>query len=164
MDFKMINNIYFGLHNLIQIKSHKKRSKRVGRGESSGWGKTSGRGHKGQKARKSGHTKFGFEGGQTPLIRRLPKRGFKNIHSRMLKVINMDKILSFFPPNSVVNLKVLRANNIVKTNKLQGLKLVKGIKPIHPIEITLNKISQVLKSDIEQAGGSVKIIKNTYIR
>merc|ERR1712072_778246 len=106
----MINNQYFGLHNLIKIKAHIKSPKRVGRGESSVWGKTSGRGHKGQKARKSGGVKFGFEGGQTPLIRRLPKRGFKNTQRKALNIVNMDKILNNFLPNSVINIKVLKAH------------------------------------------------------
>jgi large subunit ribosomal protein L15 len=159
----MIDNIYFGLHNLIKIKAHKKRPKRVGRGESSGWGKTSGRGHKGQKARKSGHVKFGFEGGQTPLIRRLPKRGFKNPNNKVFQVINIDKLLNIFPPNSVINFKVLKANNIIKTNALQKLKIVSGIKPIHPISVTVNRISKTLKDNIEKSGGTVTIIKNSNI-
>jgi large subunit ribosomal protein L15 len=160
----MINHTYFGLHNLMQIKAHKQRCKRVGRGESSGSGKTSGRGHKGQKARKSGHTKFGFEGGQTPLIRRLPKRGFKNANRKEFKVLSIDKILTFFPPKATVNFKILRANNIIKTNKLKNVKLVRGVKPIHPISVTVNKISKALKKDIENVGGVVTIISNIGAR
>jgi large subunit ribosomal protein L15 len=160
----MVNNTYLGLHNLMRIKSHKKRPKRVGRGESSGWGKTSGRGHKGQKARKSGNTKFGFEGGQTPLIRRLPKRGFKNIKNNYLKTINMDKILANFPPNAKITFEVLKANNIIKTSKFKGLKLVKGVKSIHPLSIIVDQASKILQDDIQSVGGSIKIIKKSSTR
>ena len=97
---------YRGLHNLISVRNAHKKAKRVGRGESSGYGKTSGRGHKGQKSRKSGNVRIGFEGGQNPIVRRLPKVGFTN--SRFKKkytAINLKIISLKFEKNSLIDVK-----------------------------------------------------------
>jgi large subunit ribosomal protein L15 len=111
----MLNKEFVGLHNLqTPVKRRKKR--RIGRGESSGWGKTAGRGHKGQKSRKSGNVRFGFEGGQTPLIRRLPKRGQGTSQKKRTFSINIDRVIEHIrevKDSSVINISLLRKMNLL---------------------------------------------------
>lgn len=149
-----MNNKYFGLHNL-QSTMKSSSPKRVGRGESSGWGKTCGRGHKGQKARKSGNVRFGFEGGQTPLLRKLPKRGFHNKRMSPISVISIDKIVSKFSPNSIIDIDILKNYKLIKGKKYKKLKIIRGIKSIHPLVLKTNYISANLKKSMEHIGGKI---------
>lgn len=153
-----MNNKYFGLHNL-QSAVKSVAPKRVGRGESSGWGKTSGRGHKGQKARKSGNVRFGFEGGQTPLLRKLPKRGFYNKKTSYVSIICIDKIVSKFTPNSIIDIDLLRHHKLIKGKKYKKLKIIRGIKGVHPLVLKTDYISHNLKKYMEHIGGKIILTK-----
>ena len=123
----MTENSYYGLHSLVPADRAKRKPKRVGRGESSGMGKTSGRGHKGQKARKSGNVRPGFEGGQNPLIQTHPKRGFKRKHLRLptIGVVNLKRVSEVFTANAEVTAATLIAAGAVpkdsKKIKILGL-------------------------------------------
>ena len=111
------------LHNLRPRPGAKHRTKRLGIGESSGHGKTSGKGHKGQKARSGGSIRLGFEGGQMPLIRRLPKRGFNNAaFHKTYAVINLDD-LNQFEAGTSINEQMLRESKMVR-GKVAGLKIL----------------------------------------
>src|SRR5712691_7480342 len=111
------------LHNLRPRPGARHRVKRLGCGESSGHGKTSGKGHKGQKARSGGSIRLGFEGGQMPLIRRLPKRGFNNAaFKKQYAVVNLDD-LNEFEPGSTINEQVLRESKHVR-GKVAGVKIL----------------------------------------
>ena len=110
------------LHELKPAEGSRRSRKRVGRGTSSGYGKTSGRGQKGQLARQGGHTRPGFEGGQMPLFRTMPKRGFKNINRKEYAVINLDD-LNKFENGSEVTIADLKAKGLVK-KELSGVKLL----------------------------------------
>ena len=128
-----------------------KKKKRLGRGESSGLGKTSGRGHKGQKARAGGFHKRGFEGGQMPLQRRLPKVGFFPFTRVEYVVVNVSA-LAEFPANAEVNAKSLRENGLVKK---KGLIKVLGDGEVKvPLKVTAARFSGTAKDKIEKAGGT----------
>jgi len=149
--------------NSINIKL-KKKGKRIGRGIGSSKGKTSGRGHKGQKSR-SGVAIKSFEGGQMPLYRRLPKRGFNTISDNMLTgTINLSQIQNFFKkgrlsPNTPINLSLLKKNKILR-KKYDKLKLLGGGDITDKIQVEVNSISNSAKLKIEKAGGKVNIINN----
>jgi large subunit ribosomal protein L15 len=135
------------------------RRKRVGCGESSGHGKTSGKGHKGQKARSGGSIRLGFEGGQMPLIRRIPKRGFNNTDfSIRYAPVNLDT-LDAFPDGSKVDEAGLRARGLVKGH-WDGVKLLGGGK-LKPKNLTLevNAASGSAKAALEAAGGKLTLLK-----
>jgi large subunit ribosomal protein L15 len=155
----MLNKEFVGLHNLqTPIKRRKKR--RIGRGESSGWGKTAGRGNKGQKSRKSGNVRFGFEGGQTPLIRRLPKRGQGISKKKRTFSINIDRViehLEHLKDNSVINISLLRKMNLLnhKRKDVKRIKLIRGNKSPQPLTIAIKRVSKKLESDIKNAGGAL---------
>lgn len=130
--------------------------KRVGRGTSSGFGKTSGRGQKGQHARSGGNTRLGFEGGQMPLFRTMPKRGFNNINRKEYAVVNLSD-LNKFDEGSVVNFESLKEKGIVK-KQLSGVKvLAKGELNVK-LTVQVNKVSAAAKEAIEAAGGTVEVI------
>ncbi len=142
------------LHNLQPRPGSKHRVKRLGCGESSGHGKTSGKGHKGQKARSGGSIRLGFEGGQMPLIRRLPKRGFNNAaFHKNYAIINLDD-LNAFKQGTVVNEQLLRDSNLIRGNVF-GLKILGGGELKHGLKIEADKISASAKEKIEKAGGTV---------
>lgn len=134
-----------------------KNKKRVGRGEASGWGKTSGRGTKGQKSRKSGHVRPGFEGGQMPIHRRLPKRGFKNIFRVELPVVNVSLLGLRFEAGSVVDLSLLQEKKIVPA-RARGFKVLGNGEIEIALTIKANKISASAKEKIEKAGGTVELV------
>ena len=142
------------LHNLRPRPGARHRVKRLGCGESSGHGKTSGKGHKGQKARSGGSLRLGFEGGQMPLIRRLPKRGFNNaaFHTRYA-IVNLSD-LKDFKSGSVVNEESLRAANLVRGN-FDGIKILGGGELKHRLTIEAQKVSVSAREKIEKAGGSI---------
>ena len=136
------------------------RRKRVGCGESSGHGKTSGKGHKGQKARSGGSLRLGFEGGQMPLIRRIPKRGFNNKDfATRYAPVNLDK-LEVFPDGSKVDEAGLRARGLVK-GSWDGVKLLGGGK-LKPKNLTLevHAVSGSAKTALEAAGGKLTLVKS----
>lgn len=151
----MIEN-FFGLHNLSPLRGRIKNRKRVGRGESSGWGKTAGRGTKGQKSRKSGNVRFGFEGGQTPISRRLPKRGFIS-HRKSTKTLNSDQIINKFPKYTNINKNILIMYKIINSSKVFKIKFILGNKKLYAIILTTHLISKHLKENIKKIGGIIKI-------
>ena len=132
-----------------------KKRKRVGRGESSGWGKTSGRGSKGQKARSGGKVRAGFEGGQMPLSRRLPKRGFRNPFREEYIAVNLTDICRKFSKGAIIDEASLLANGILRKKGNKVKILAKG-EIDFPVTIKLAKISQAAKEKITAAGGSVE--------
>lgn len=144
------------LHNMRTRPGSKHRVKRLGCGESSGHGKTSGKGHKGQKARSGGSLRLGFEGGQMPLIRRLPKRGFNNAaFHKNYAVVNLSD-LSSFKEGTVVNEQLLRESNLVRGNGA-GLKILGDGELKHALSIEADKVSGSAREKIEKAGGSVTL-------
>ncbi|UCF56776.1 MAG: 50S ribosomal protein L15 [Deltaproteobacteria bacterium] len=144
------------VHNLSPVKGSRKRKKRVGRGPGSGHGKTSCRGHKGQKSRSGGSIPPGFEGGQMPLQRRLPKRGFTNIFKKHYVLINV-RDLERFSPNSDLDIEALKDAGLVKRVK-DGVKLLGDGEISHPVVIKVNKVTKTAREKIEAAGGKVEII------
>lgn len=144
------------LHNLRPRPGSRHRVKRLGIGESSGHGKTSGKGHKGQKARSGGSIRLGFEGGQMPLIRRLPKRGFNNAaFHKTYAIVNLDDLNSF-KAGTVVNEKLLRESKLVRGN-VAGLKILGGGELKHALKIEADKVSASAREKIENAGGTVTL-------
>ena len=149
------------LHNLHPNKGATKTKKRLGRGRGSGTGKTSGKGVKGQKARPGHHgARFAFEGGQMPMPRRIPKRGFKNPNRVEAFPINVSLLEKMFDTGATVDLEILRSKGIVP-------KLVETVKILGEGELTkkltlkVHRVSETAKSKIEAAGGSVTIVETT---
>jgi large subunit ribosomal protein L15 len=134
----------------------KKRIKRVGRGDCSGHGGTSGRGHKGQKSRAGGFHKVGFEGGQMPLQRRLPKRGFTNIFRREYAVVNLDQFADI-PAGTEVTLDVLRERGLVR-KPMAGLKVLGRGEITIALTVKAAAFSDSAKQKIEAAGGKAEVI------
>lgn len=131
---------------------------RVGRGMASGNGKTSGRGHKGQKARSGGGVRRGFEGGQTPLYRRLPKRGFTNIFAKEFATINVEQ-LNKFDDNTVITPNLLIEKGLVKKSKTNnGIKILGNGDLTVKITVQAHKFSKTATEKIEAAGGKVEVI------
>jgi large subunit ribosomal protein L15 len=144
------------LHNLQPRPGSRHRTKRLGCGESSGHGKTSGKGHKGQKARSGGSIRLGFEGGQMPLIRRLPKRGFNNAaFHKHYAVVNVSD-LNAFKAGTVVNEQLLRESNLVRGHFV-GIKILGEGELKHDLEVQADKISASAREKIEKAGGTVTL-------
>lgn len=144
------------LHNLRPRPGSKHRVKRLGIGESSGHGKTSGKGHKGQKARSGGSIRLGFEGGQMPLIRRLPKRGFNNAaFHKDYALVNLDD-LNTFEAGSTVTEQMLRESKVIRGN-FYGVKVLGNGELKHGLTIEADKISAAARQKIESAGGTVTL-------
>lgn len=144
------------LHNLRPRPGSRHRVKRLGCGESSGHGKTSGKGHKGQKARSGGSIRLGFEGGQMPLIRRLPKRGFNNAaFHKHYAIVNLDT-LNEFKTGSVVNEQALRESKLIRGN-FEGIKILGGGELKHGLKIEADKVSASAREKIEKAGGTITL-------
>ncbi|MCK4796356.1 MAG: 50S ribosomal protein L15 [Spirochaetes bacterium] len=133
-----------------------KKKKRIGRGPGSGLGKTSGKGHKGQKARKGGGVRLGFEGGQTPLYRRLPKKGFKN--ARFKKDFNEINVfmLNKFDDNSVVGVEEYEKIGVLSSKRMK-VKILGSGEIKKKLEIHADKFSKTALSKIEAAGGKAVI-------
>lgn len=133
-----------------------KNKKRLGRGSGSGHGKTSGRGHKGQRARSGGRGKTGFEGGQMPLQRRLPKRGFTNIFRQEYSIVNLCDLDRFDAGSTVDALALLEAGLVKKIEA--GIKLLADGDIKKPLTIKVDKFSQAAKEKVEAAGGRVEVV------
>lgn len=144
------------LHNLRPRPGSRHRVKRLGCGESSGHGKTSGKGHKGQKARSGGSIRLGFEGGQMPLIRRLPKRGFNNAaFHKTYAIVNLDT-LNEFKAGTVVNEQALRESKLIRGN-FEGIKILGDGELKHGLTIEADKVSASAREKIEKAGGTITL-------
>ncbi|WP_053217602.1 50S ribosomal protein L15 [Virgibacillus senegalensis] len=143
------------LHELKPAEARKKRN-RVGRGMSSGNGKTAGRGHKGQKARSGGGTRPGFEGGQMPLFQRLPKRGFTNIHRKEFAIVNLDT-LNQFDEGTEVTPELLLETGVVSKLKA-GIKVLGNGTIEKKLTVKAHKFSASAKDAIEAAGGQTEVI------
>lgn len=143
------------LNSLSPPAGSRKKPKRVGRGEGSGWGKTAGRGHKGQKARSGGGAAPGFEGGQMPLQRRLPKRGFTNIFKKTYALVNLDN-LKAFAAGSVIDAQILAAAGIIRHDNLSVKLLAKGVID-KPLIIKVQAVSEKAAELVRAAGGTVEI-------
>lgn len=144
------------LHELKPAEGSRRDRKRVGRGTSSGTGKTAGRGQKGQLARSGGKTRLGFEGGQMPLFRTMPKRGFKNINRKEYAIVNLDD-LNKFKDGSEVTVETLKENGLVK-KELSGVKLLGNGELKVKLTVKVNKVSAAAKKAVEAAGGTVEVI------
>lgn len=142
------------LSNLTPPPHSRKAGKRVGRGQGSGHGKTSCRGHKGQNARSGGGTPLGFEGGQMPLKRRLPKRGFTNIFKKRYAIVKLDDLCRF-ERESVVDPEVLIQNGLVK-KIYDGIKILGQGEIDRPIFLKVHKWTHSAAAKITAAGGKVE--------
>lgn len=144
------------LHELKPAEGSTKNRKRIGRGVGSGWGKTAARGTKGHNSRSGGGVRPGFEGGQMPLHRRLPKRGFTNIFKKEMAIINVSD-LARFEAGSVVDETALVQSGLVKGRR-DGIKLLGNGDIGIAITVQINAISRSAKEKIEAAGGTVEVI------
>ena len=144
------------LNELKPAEGSRQERNRVGRGSSSGNGKTAGRGQKGQKARSGGGVRLGFEGGQTPLFMRLPKRGFTNVNRKEYAVVNLD-ILNRFEDGTEVSALTLVEAGIVKDEKA-GIKVLGNGELTKKLTVKAAKFSKTAEEAIVAAGGSVEVI------
>ena len=144
------------LHELRPAEGSVKAPKRKGRGPGSGLGKTAGRGHKGQKARSGGGVRPGFEGGQMPLIRRIPKRGFTNIFAKVYSEVNV-KDLEVFEAGTVVTPELLKEKGIIR--KLNdGVKILGNGELTKSLTVKAHKFSKTAQEKIEAVGGKAEVI------
>ena len=144
------------LHELKPAQGSRKTRNRVGRGSSSGNGKTAVRGQKGQKARSGGNIRSGFEGGQTPLFRRLPKRGFTNINAKEYALVNLDQ-LNVFEDGAEVTPALLVESGIIKDEK-DGIKVLGNGTLNKQLTVKASKFSASAKEAIESKGGKAEVI------
>jgi large subunit ribosomal protein L15 len=144
------------LGNLSPAKGSNKNKKRLGRGIGSGLGKTSGKGHKGQKARKGGGIRPGFEGGQMPLYLRLPKRGFTSIFKQKFNIVNLDS-LDNFAAGSKVNADTLKAAGLIRDKRLPVKLLGRG-ELKNKLDISVHKVSDGAKAAVEKSGSSLEVL------
>ena len=143
------------LNQLAPAKGAKKGPKRLGRGVGSGWGKTAGRGTKGHNSRSGGGVRPGFEGGQMPLHRRLPKRGFNNIFKKKIALINV-RDLNRFKSGDVVDAEALAEAGLIK-GTFDGIKLLGNGDIDFPLTIRVNFVSAGARKKIEATGGTVEV-------
>ena len=144
------------LSRLKPPKGANRRAKHKGRGLASGNGKTAGRGHKGQKARKSGHVRRGFEGNAMPLQRRLPKRGFKNWFAKNFAEVRVD-LLNRFAEGTVIDEATLRQAGLAK-GRHDGVKIIGNGELTVKVDVRVNRITKGARAVIEATGGSVELI------
>ena len=144
------------LHELAPVAGSTHVGKRKGRGTGTGNGKTAGRGHKGQKARSGGKVRIGFEGGQMPLARRIPKRGFNNIFAKPLTAVNVGT-LNAFEDGAVVNAAALIEKGILSDCKY-GLKVLANGKLTKKLTVQAKAFSESAKAKIEEAGGKAEVV------
>ena len=144
------------LHELKYTEGARRNSKRIGRGHGSGWGKTAGKGSKGQNARSGGGVALGFEGGQTPIWRRLPKRGFTNFTRKEFSIVNIE-LLNRFEDGTEVTPELLKQAGLVR-KELDGVKIL-GVGELEKkLTVKANKFSKSTVEAIEKAGGKVEVI------
>ena len=144
------------LNELTYTEGARQTRKRIGRGHGSGNGKTAGKGHKGQNARSGGGVRLGFEGGQTPLSRRLPKRGFTNFNRKEYAIVNVES-LNVFEEGTVVTPELLKETGLVK-KELDGIKVLGNGELTKALTVKANKFSASAITVIEQAGGKAEVI------
>lgn len=145
------------LHELRPAKGATRDKKRKGRGTGSGLGKTAGRGSKGQKSRSGGGTRPGFEGGQMPLYRRLPKRGFTNVFAKVYNEVNVDK-LNIFENGTVVTPELLKETGVVRKIEKNGVKVLGNGSLEKSLVIRAQKFTKSATEKIEAAGGKAEVI------
>lgn len=144
------------LSNLSPAPGATKKRKRIGRGPGSGHGKTSGKGHKGRGARSGGNTPPGYEGGQMPLQRRLPKRGFRNPFRREYEVVNLRDLEARFDRGAVIDLPALVASGLVR--KGISVKVLGDGEVTKAFKVTAHAFSATAKARIAAAGGSAEVV------
>ena len=145
------------LHELSPVAGSKKERKRIGRGPASGQGKTAGKGHKGQKARAGRGMRPGFEGGQMPLQRRVPKRGFVNIFRTEMAIVNVAALENAYAAGETVTIESLIEKGLVK-KALDGVKILGHGELTKALTVQANAISESAKQKIEAAGGKIEVI------
>lgn len=144
------------LHNLKPASGSRKSSKRVGRGTGSGLGRNAGKGENGQKARSGGGVRLGFEGGQMPLFRRIPKRGFTNIFAKEYSQVNVER-LNIFEDGTEITPQLLLDKKIIKKYK-DGLKILGNGKLDKKLTVKAAKFTKAAVEKIEAVGGKVEVI------
>jgi len=144
------------LHELSPVEGSKKSAKRIGRGHGSGQGKTAGKGHKGQKARAGKGMRVGFEGGQMPLQRRIPKRGFNNIFAKDIVTVNVGT-LNKFEDGAVVDTAALVEAGILK-NSFDAVKVLSNGNLTKKLTVKVSAFSEAAKAKIEAAGGKAEVV------
>ncbi|RLE17734.1 MAG: 50S ribosomal protein L15 [Acidobacteria bacterium] len=145
------------MNELMPNEGATKKRKRIGRGPGSGFGKTAGRGHKGQKSRSGYSRRFGFEGGQMPLMRRVPKRGFKNPFAKEYAAVNL-AMLSVFADQDVIAVEDLIRKGIIKNIK-DGVKILGNGEIERAVTVKAHKFSKSAKEKIEKAGGTCEVLE-----
>lgn len=145
------------LHELKPVEGAIKKRKRLGRGIGSGTGKTAGKGHKGQKARAGRGMRLGFEGGQMPLQRRIPKRGFNNIFAKDIVSVNVSSLEKAFNDGDIVDAAALKNAGIIK-KELDGVKILGNGEISKKLTVKVNAYSESAKQKIETAGGKAEVI------
>lgn len=144
------------LHEMKYNEGARKQTKRLGRGLGSGQGKTAGKGHKGQNSRSGGGVAIGFEGGQTPFYKRMPKRGFTNFTRKEYAIVNL-AALEKFDNDAVVTPELLKEVGVVK-KEFDGVKVLGNGTLTKKLTVKCNKISASAKAAVEKAGGKVEVI------
>jgi large subunit ribosomal protein L15 len=144
------------LNELSPADGSKKSRQRVGRGVGSGWGKTAGRGSKGQGARSGGGVRPGYEGGQMPIHRRLPKRGFTNIFKKNFAIVNIRDLTRFESGSTVDEVELVKCGLIKGT--YDGIKLLGQGEIDYPLQIKVNAVSESARKKISSAGGTVEVV------
>ena len=146
------------MHELRPAEGARTSAKRLGRGIGSGLGKTSGKGHKGQNARSGGGVRPGFEGGQMPLVRRIPKRGFNNRFRKVYSIVNISALEAKFENGAVVDAEALIVSGILRKIEDAGVKVLGGGELTKALTVKADKFSASAKEAIEKAGGSVEVL------
>ena len=144
------------IHDLSPVKGSTHVDKRKGRGHGTGNGKTAGRGHKGQKARSGGGVRIGFEGGQMPLARRIPKRGFHNIFAKPLESVNVSA-LNQFEDGAAVDAQALLESRVL-SKCVYGVKILGNGEITKKLTVKANAFSESAKAKIEAAGGKAEVV------
>ena len=145
------------LHDLHPARGAKKSRKRIGRGPGSGTGKTAGKGHKGQKSRSGYSRRYGFEGGQMPLVRRIPKRGFTNIFRVEFQVVNLRDLDRVFSDGETVSVESLVEKGLVRRGK-RPVKVLGDGELTKKLTVQVHKFSASARAGIEKAGGSCEVV------
>ena len=146
------------MHELRPAEGARTSAKRLGRGIGSGLGKTSGKGHKGQNARSGGGVRPGFEGGQMPLVRRIPKRGFNNRFRKVYSIVNISALEAKFENGAVVDAEALIVSGILSKIEDAGVKVLGGGELTKALTVKADKFSASAKEAIVKAGGSVEVL------